>query len=206
MAFALRESNFHFTMRLGFHTSAYMKSLGVPCQKLTSLNLRTFVRASVRACVRARIASDGGNFWKQSNAGLLSAYVPVVCALSVVLRYPLLIAIATRYQFTDVAMPPIIETSGSSLTHASRVCGFASGLRAQCCAQVPLTHCHCNMVSIYRCGNAADNRNFWKQPDACQSSVWVCQWFARSVPCSATPYSLPLLHGFDSQMWRVSRN
>ncbi len=33
------------------------------------------------------------------------------CALSVLLRYPLLTAIATRYQFTDVAMPPIIETS-----------------------------------------------------------------------------------------------
>ncbi len=44
-----------------------------------------------------------------------------VCALIVVLRYPLLTAIATRYQFTDVATPPIIETSGSSLTHACQI-------------------------------------------------------------------------------------
>ncbi len=73
----------------------------------------------------------------------------VVCALSVVLRYLLLTAIATRYQFKDVAMPPIMETFGSSLKHAHRVCGFASALRIQCCAQVTLTHCHCNTVSIY---------------------------------------------------------
>ncbi len=44
-----------------------------------------------------------------------------VCALNVVLRYPLLTAIATRYQFTDVATPPTIETSGSSLTHACQI-------------------------------------------------------------------------------------
>ncbi len=60
--------------------------------------------------------------------------VLVVCALSVVPRYPLLTAIATRYQFTDVATPPIIETSGSSLTHAWRmrvltVCSLSGVLR-----------------------------------------------------------------------------
>ncbi len=123
MSFALLEPNFHFTMRLGFHTSAYMKRLGVPCQTLNSLNLRTLVRACVRACKRARLASDGGNFWKQTDASPTSVCVLVVCALSFVLRYPLLTAIATRFQFTYVTLPPIIETSGSSLTHACRVCG-----------------------------------------------------------------------------------
>ncbi len=81
-------------------------------------------------------------------------------------RYPLLTAIATRYQFTNVAMPPIIEISGTSLAHACRVRGIASGLLTQCCAQVPLTHCHCNRVTINWRSDASDYRNFQKHSDA----------------------------------------
>ncbi len=62
---------------------------------------------------------------------------PVPCALSAVLRYPLLTAIATRYQFTDVAMPPIIETSVSSLTHTFREC---VGLPVPCTLSVVLRY------------------------------------------------------------------
>ncbi len=111
-------------------------------QALNSLNLRTFVRACVHVCEHAlplTVESSGSSLTQACRLR-----VPIVGALSGVLRYPLLTAIATRYQFTDVAMPSIIETSGSSLTHAWWMCGFASRLRAQCCAQVPLTHCHCN--------------------------------------------------------------
>ncbi len=65
--------------------------------------MRAYVRTCVRACVYALPLTVDTSGSSLTHACIVCVCVPVVCALSVVLRYHLFIAMATMCQFVDVA-------------------------------------------------------------------------------------------------------